>query len=96
MSSYSWCIVCAGHEKREQRFKKQRQDQDEMEGAQKLKGEYEASLGAKGEAQETIREGVQRADSAAKEIMEKAEQEGKAMLAQAAEQAQRSARSRPP
>jgi F-type H+-transporting ATPase subunit b len=80
--------------KREQGFEKQRQDiNQEMENAQKLKGEYEASLsGAKNEAQETIREGVQRADAAAKEILEKAEQEGKAMLAQSREQAQREQR----
>jgi F-type H+-transporting ATPase subunit b len=81
-------------EKRSQGFEKQRQDiKAEMDGAQKLKGEYEASLaGAKGEAQETIREGVQRADIAAKEILEKAEQEGNALLAQAWEQAQREQR----
>jgi F-type H+-transporting ATPase subunit b len=80
--------------KREQGFEKQRQDiKTEMESAQKLKGEYEGSLDrAKAEAQETIREGVSRADSAAKEIMEKAEQEGKAMLAQSREQAQREQR----
>jgi len=80
--------------KRQQGFEKQRQDINlELESAQKLKGEYEASLaGAKNEAQETIREGVQRADTAAKEILEKAEQEGKALLAQAREQAQREQR----
>lgn len=80
--------------KREQGFEKQQQDINrEMEGAQKLKSEYETSLaGAKSEAQETIREGIQRADTAAKEIMEKAEQDGKALLAQAREQAQREQR----
>ncbi|HWP79833.1 MAG TPA: F0F1 ATP synthase subunit B [Candidatus Acidoferrum sp.] len=79
---------------REQGFEKQRRDiEAQMEGAQKLKGEYETSLaGAKSEAQETLREGVQRADAAAKEILEKAEQEGKALLAQVREQAQREQR----
>ena len=80
--------------KREQGFEQQRQDiNQKMESAQKLKSEYETSLaGAKSEAQETIREGVQRADTAAKEIMEKAEQDGKALLTQAREQAQREQR----
>lgn len=80
--------------KREQSIEKQRQDiNQEMESAQKLKSEYEASLaGAKSEAQETVREGVQRADAAAKEILEKAEQEGKALIAQSREQAQREQR----
>ena len=73
---------------RQERLKKQREDiKNEMDNVSQMKGQYEASLeNARTEAENTVRDGVQRADKAAKEIVEKAEQEAKTMLADVHEQ----------
>ncbi|MGI5900016.1 MAG: ATP synthase F0 subunit B [Christensenellales bacterium] len=75
--------------KRQENLDKQRLEISEGQSeVMDLKAKYEQSLsGAKAEAEGKVREGVLRADIAAKEIIEKSEKDARAILAEAKEQA---------
>lgn len=74
--------------KRQERFDKERGDAEaQMETALKMKTEYEACLeNARVEVQETINEGINRADSMSQEILDKARQEAQEIVAGGREQ----------